>query len=377
MSNPADSQILDAVTQQFLTAAGNANHSVFTAAQSIFVGLAVIQITWSGLKMLIKGQHTEDYFTEIVWQVLIMSLFYFVVLNASWVLPQIFNVFIKIGTSSESISTLDPSSVMAQGLSISAAILKNFGWTGLLNNLVGAIILACAVVAVTFAFGLIAIELMITLILAYFQVALAPIFLAFGAKEYVRDVASGYFKSSVALGVKLLVMYLVIGGGETVAAGWGAMAADAAKNMDIEASLAILMGAVSFYRVASVLPSYFAGMVHAAHSGGGNAGAAMIGGFIGGASTAAAVASGGAAVAATTATGAMKTSMAAGYLGSIAAAHSGHGAGGVLSGVSKAMGSGVSAMMHSAKDHIKEGSKFLHHLSDKRDAVRPPKEIST
>lgn len=381
MSNPADSQILDAVTQQFLTAAGNASHAVFMAAQAIFVGLAVIQITWSGLKMLIKGNHTEDYFSEILWQVLIMSIFYFVVLNASWVLPEILNVFIKIGASAEPISTLDPSSVAAQGLSISASILKNFGWTGLLSNLVGALILGCAVIAVAIAFGLIAIELMITLIQAYFQVALAPIFLAFGAKEYLRDVASGYFKSSIALGVKLFVLYLVIGAGESIAASWGAMAADAAKNMDIEASLAILIGAISFYKVANVLPGYFAGMVHGAHSGGGGAGAAMIGGFIGGASTAAAVASGGAALAATAATGAMKTSMAAGYLGSIASSHYGHSGGGVLQsagqGISKAVGSGVSAAMHSAKDHVKEGSKFLQHLSDKRDAARPPQESSS
>ncbi len=373
MTTSANTQVLNQVTQDFITAISGSAHTIFTAGESLFAGLLVMQIAWSGLKMAIKSDRVEELQGEMLWQILIMSIFYFIVLSSNILIPQVINIFTRIAKAAQPIAGLDPSTVAGQGLSIAGSIYNSFGLAGFLTDLPNGIIIIAATLAVSILFGLIAIDLMIVLIMNYFQIALAPIFFAFGAFEYVRDIAHSYLKSSLALAIKLFVLYLVIGIGQSIASSWGAEAATAAKNGDIMATIAILVGAIAFWKLATTLPGHFAGIVHSSMSGSGSMGAAMVAGAIAGGGTAAAVASGGMGAVAGTAGAAIKTSVAGSRMASLAASHSASGSG-FMSSVGKAAAGSFKSGVDAVKQNAIKDSQFLQNLADKRDMVRPPQE---
>lgn len=374
----ADSQILHTVTGEFLSATINSTHVLFIAAQALFSGLVVMQLAWSAFKVVVKSDKIEDLQSEVLWQIIITSIFYFIVINCRIIIPKIINIFTQIAQATQPITAIDPTAVAAQGIQIGSAILGDFGVSGFLTDLPGGIITIVSTLAIAILFGLIAIDLMITLILSYFQIALAPLFIAFGTFEYVRDVGHSYIKSTLSLAIKLFVLYLVIGIGQSIASSWSAQAQQAASDGDIMPILAILVGALAFWRIAQVLPSHFASIIHSSHMGAGGFGSAMVGGAVGAATTAATIASGGTAIAAKavsgagaagTATGtAIRTSAAAMKMTANMIAHPKESPKIFASGVK----SGVSSLMQSSQN-----SSFIKNMNAARNNVRPPQSPSS
>src|SRR3990167_4138406 len=147
-----NSGILDQVTQQFLTVFQDDASLLQHAGMQLFFYLAVIQLSISSLWMVIAGESLQRMVSKLVQLAFILGFFYGLIqLGSTWV-PDVINGFIQLGQQS-GVQSLDPSSIINQGISISSAIFQGFFNWGLLGHpfvsLIGAIV--CLAILVIYA----------------------------------------------------------------------------------------------------------------------------------------------------------------------------------------------------------------------------------
>lgn len=253
------SGILDQVLQEFLQALQGDYSKLQTLAQGLFYYLAGIQIAVSALWLMFKGDPLEA-FIKTLQIFFTLSVFYTLIeFGGSW-MPQIINGFISMGSSSSGISSLTPSSVMNQGLSIGFAILDNFANWGWVTHPFGALLACVILIAIIILYALLAAETAVLLIKSYVLVALSGLMFAFGANELVRPMAMNYFKAVIGIGLQLLTFYLIMGVGVQIGSSWASLVQQAASAHDLKPFLVVLAAVLVFYTIVKNVPPFIAGL---------------------------------------------------------------------------------------------------------------------
>ena len=179
-------------------------------------------------------------------------------LGGQWI-PQLLNGFIQLGQSA-CITSLDPSSIIDQGLSISGAIFKGFFDWGLLGHPWVSLVGATVCISILVLYGLMAAELTIVLVKSYILVATGSLFFAFGASDYTQDMAKSYFRATIGLGLQLMSLYLLLGVGQNIGSEWETMTELAAKNHELMPMFVILAAVIVYYMILKNIPPFIAGL---------------------------------------------------------------------------------------------------------------------
>ena len=254
-----ESGILDQVTQQFLTALSHDGRLIQQAAENLFYYLVVIQMALTAMWMTIAGESLQSFITRLVQLGFSFGFFYTLIQFGDQWIPQLLNGFIHLGQMA-GISSLDPSSIIDQGLSISGAIFKGFFDWGLLGHPFVSLVGGAVCISILVLYGLMAAELAIALVKSYILVATGSLFFAFGASEYTQDMAKSYFRAAIGLGLQLMSLYLLLGVGQNVGSEWATMTALAAKNHELMPMLVILAAVIVYYTILKNIPPFIAGL---------------------------------------------------------------------------------------------------------------------
>lgn len=252
-------QILDNVTQEFLNALSQDMSLIQDSARMLFYYLVVIQIALSALWMALAGESLQRFLTKLVQLSFSFGFFYALIqFGGKWI-PDLLNGFIEIGQKG-GVYSLDPSSIVDQGLSISGAIFHAFfGW-GLLGHPFVSLLGAVICISILILYGLIAAELVIVLVKSYIVVSAGSLFFAFGASEYTREMTKNYFSAAIGLGLNLMALYLLLGVGQHIGQKWAAMTAKAASQHALMPMLVILATIIVYYMVLKNIPAFIAGL---------------------------------------------------------------------------------------------------------------------
>jgi len=253
--------ILDQITNEYLAKFQAIFGAIFQTAQHLFFYFAVIQISVIALFYTLNRESLGDMASELIKKGLVIGIFLTAMNNAGTWFPLIINFFIDLGANSSGIQTLDPSSVAGQGLSISAGILRAIGVWGFFETPLGTLLGGVSCIAISLFYGLIAAELAITLIESYCLIAMSPMFMAFGANKFTQTYAMNYLNTAISLGVKLMVLYIVIGVGSTLGKDWSQIATTAANTRNFTGFLEILVAAMIYFLVAKRVPSFIAQII--------------------------------------------------------------------------------------------------------------------
>ncbi|EDP46851.1 P-type conjugative transfer protein TrbL [Rickettsiella grylli] len=254
-----ESGILDQVTQQFLTALSHDGALIQQAAERLFYYLVTIQLTLTAIWMTIAGESLQRFVTRLVQSSFLFGFFYALIqLSGQWI-PQLLNGFIHLGQIA-GITSLDPSSIIDQGISISGAIFKGFFDWGLLGHPWVSLVGATVCISILVLYGLMAAELAIVLVKSYILIATGSLFFAFGASEYTQDMAKSYFRAAIGLGLQLMSLYLLLGVGQNVGSEWATMTELAAKNHELMPMLVILAAVIVYYMILKNIPPFIAGL---------------------------------------------------------------------------------------------------------------------
>lgn len=212
------STILDQTTDAFRVAADAFGHRIKIYGLQLLAVLAVIQIALTMYKVLIAGGSMEDIGKTLLFSnVMPFGFFIFVIYSSEIILPSIIASFDFLGQKGSGLDQLTPSVVMTQGIEVQDLMVRRFNevaGTGLVdaiqNFVPGFILMGCCFI-ILISFGVLAAQMALAMISGYFWVAITPFILGFGGVSFTRDIAIGALKGGIAIGMKILCVYLVAG----------------------------------------------------------------------------------------------------------------------------------------------------------------------
>lgn len=222
MSMPSTT-ILTNITQQYSHATNSWYAYLFPLASHLFAMLGIIELAWSALWWTLEKNDVTSLWTELLKKIITISFFYFILLNAQTWIPAIIKGFMVAGAGAANISTLDPATILDQGISVATSVFVPLTHNGILNalNIGGWIVAVFVALIILVCFVSIAGLLVVTLVESYIVVGAGVLMLGFSSSRWTTKFATNYLMYAINVGVKLFVLYLIIGVGANVANTWG------------------------------------------------------------------------------------------------------------------------------------------------------------
>ncbi len=207
----SDAQILTSILNVFREASvGGALHLI-PHARSLLILLGIINIctTWS----LYEGQLRMS---QCISQIMKISFFFFLILNWVELNGMIMNSFKLAGLTAAGLDTTNtpldvtsPSSIVTTGFLVVKNLLEELSHVGF--NFGNAFLLLISILLVVIAFFIIAFQLMLTQIEFNIFAGIAVILMPFGIIRYTQFLFQRCISAVFAFGVKLMLMYFLIG----------------------------------------------------------------------------------------------------------------------------------------------------------------------
>jgi type IV secretion system protein TrbL len=201
-------------------------------ATNLFFGLAAIEFAWSAIQLTLKKSELSEIMVGTLFKVMSLSFFAMVLIKAPEWIPAIVNSFKAAGAGVGGTTVLSPSAVFDQGLQVAASLMQfsndaapstggmiintltNSG-QGLGKFMLSSIIVGVASVFIILGYGLIAVQLLITLVESYLIIGGGALMLGFSGSRWTHNLSEKYFGYAISIGVKLFTIYLIIGFGDS------------------------------------------------------------------------------------------------------------------------------------------------------------------
>ncbi|HYQ91345.1 MAG TPA: P-type conjugative transfer protein TrbL, partial [Candidatus Competibacteraceae bacterium] len=196
-------------------------------ARNLFFLLAAIEIAVTSIFYLFQKEGIAEFFSGLLIKVLALLFFYTLLIQSPQWIPAIIQSFIKAGQGVGNIAIIDPSAVMGQGLTLAAAMLDGVKTASLWNSLGLIIIAGLSSLGVVLAYIVIAGQLFVTLIESYLVLGGGVLLLGFGGSRWGLPFVERFLGYVIAIGVKLLVLFLLISLGTTLVPQLSQVLADA------------------------------------------------------------------------------------------------------------------------------------------------------
>ena len=307
--------------------------------KNIFIGLAGLDIAWTGINWVLKKNDLSDFIAAFALKILSLSFFYMLLTEAPTWLPLIIDSLKSAGSQVGAASTasagatLDPSTVFSQGMAVSGAM-----WNAMtaaesvwhpIDSVAFILGTEFAMCLVMVAFGLIAVQLLVTNVEAAIVVGGGALLLGFNGSKWTQFFPEKYIGYIFNVGIKLFVLCLVTGLGQSLANGWISTLAGFVANpktFTLQAPITIAVSGLMYGAMGVMVPGIAGTMLSGSPSmslGNTMGAAAGVAGGLAGAGVAAA----GAAVGAATGVGGLAK------LASLTGAGAGSPSGGGLGGV--------------------------------------------
>ena len=201
-------------------------------AKNLFFGLAAIEFAWSSIQLTLKKSELSEIMVGTLFKVMSLSFFAMILIKAPEWIPPIINSFKVAGAGVGGAPNISPSNVFDLGLGLAADLLQfssdsapsaggmfinslTGSGQGLGKYMLSSIIVGIASVFIVLGYGLIAVQLLITLIESYIIIGGGAIMLGFSGSRWTHNLAEKYFGYAISVGVKLFTIYLIIGFGES------------------------------------------------------------------------------------------------------------------------------------------------------------------
>ncbi|WP_404995459.1 P-type conjugative transfer protein TrbL [Cupriavidus pauculus] len=358
--------VLDGIANNYKDATGGWSSTLSTIAKSLFLKLATIELVWACIWWILEKDDPSGVLISFLRIFMGLMFFWAILLNFDTWIPAIIDGFSKAGQQAGGIGSLTPSTIMDRGLELASKLMKATDDMSLWDGEGGSMLVAAAsALVIALAFGVIAGQMLVTLVESYFAISAGVLFLGFAGSRWTTTFAEKYISYTVSVGVKLFVTYLVVAAGQNVTSTWGNMLT---PQMEISDMLMIMIGSGIYMFLGWQIPSMASSMLSGSVSM--TLGSAMATG----ATMAAGVA--GVAAAGTAVAGKMGAEAIGALRAASAAAGAGNAAGGgAMNALAAAGGSMGSAMGGAMSDGVKGlgkdsiGGKLADRMNERRASM--------
>ena len=234
-------------------------------AEKIFLGLVLIEIIITCVHFLADQDEPTRLLAELVKKSLALGFLYAMIVNAPIWFSAIIQGFQQIGGQAAGIPGLSPSSAFNSGLALFQIIYRGFGSLGWFHVTLAALIALIAGLIMFLSFALIAAQMLLALCEAYVGAGGGVLLLGFSGSRWTIKFAEGFLGWIVGVGIKLFFLYLMVGIGLTITAGWNTALIGWTAG-DPSLPLTIAGGAMIFALLAWTVPNTAASIVGGAVS---------------------------------------------------------------------------------------------------------------
>lgn len=256
-STGARADVFDTITQSYQTATTGWFSTLQGYAQTLFWLLAAIELAWSGITWALEKDNMSSFTAALVKKIMGISFFYALLLNAGTWIPAIINSLKIAGQNASGSSGLSPSQIVDQGISTASTMLQGLKDLSLFDSPMTIVVGGLAALGIVIAFVVIAGQLMVALIESYIAIGAGVLFLGFGGSRWTTDFTQKYVSYSFASGVKLFMLYLIVGLGMAQAQTWASLLA----TTSLENIFAVLGGSLILAFLAFQIPAMAAAML--------------------------------------------------------------------------------------------------------------------
>src|ERR1700737_176898 len=207
------------------------------AAQRLFFLLAGIEVAWSFTLLAIEKADFQALTAAIVRKIMWIGIFYAILLygvtpgGGGWI-PAIMDSFHILGQNASAVGPLGPSAIVGFGVNMSVDLLSSLKGADFLTGFSSSMALVFCAVLIFIAYLAIAIQFVVAMVESYLVIGAGVIFLGFGGSRWTAAYVERYIAYAVSVGMKILVLYLLVGAGMTLSQGWITVAQNAAASPD-------------------------------------------------------------------------------------------------------------------------------------------------
>jgi type IV secretion system protein TrbL len=227
-------------TAWLTTAAGYANR--------LFGILAVIEFAWTGVILALDKTDLQGWTSTLIRRMMFIGAFFALLQFGTTWIPSIIDSFVTVGQVASGVSSLSPSAILARGLEITGDLLVGAAQSGWLAAFGTALCMVFAALLGFLAFLGLSIQFVVATIESYLVIGAGFLFLGFGGSRWTAPYVERYIAYAVSTGVKIMLIYLLIGAGYILSGSWVAAAQNIANStqpatdaLDIAASAVILL----------------------------------------------------------------------------------------------------------------------------------------
>ena len=251
--------ILTDLVHAFQAATAGWFAALFPIARNLFFSLAAIEVVWAASWWLLERDDPSLILVRLLKHVMAIGFFLAVLTFADVWVPALIDGFATAGRMAGRLPELNPSTVIDQGIAVASTLISGISVAGWFTSPGGSLVAAIASLLTFLAFVIIAGQLALALIEMYIVIGGGVLLLGFGGSRWTMPFAERYLSYAVAIGIKLFVLYLIIGVGTALAASWAPTLAGAGTS---PSDLFAILGASVVYMIVSwQIPSFASSMV--------------------------------------------------------------------------------------------------------------------
>src|SRR5437660_3130804 len=215
------STILNDILRDYESIAAAWFNSLFPIAQGVFWTLVLIELIWSAIWWVVDREDGLAVVTALLRKVLAVGFFYALLLNGGVWIPAVIQGFSRAGAVASGVTDLSPTGVFDQGLALANKILNAVEGLGILEGIFPSLVAAFTALVVVVSFALIAAQLLVALVESFIVIGAGILFVGFSGARWTKFFTERYLSYVASVGVKLFVLYLIMGVGMSIAARWG------------------------------------------------------------------------------------------------------------------------------------------------------------
>jgi type IV secretion system protein TrbL len=236
--------------------------AVWPFANTLFGLLAVIEFAWSAALMLLEKTDLQSWTSALVRKVMWIGAFYALLIYGRYWIPAITDSFEIIGQRAAQSGPMSPSDVFVRGIDIAGALMATSSTAAFFTNLGTSLAMIITGLITALAFIAITVQFVVAMVESYVIVAAGFIFVGFGGSRWTAPYVERYIGLGVSTGVKIMLLYLLIGTGMNLSADWMTDAQKvAASQTPAMAALEIMGASVIFMMLCWQIPKLFAAVL--------------------------------------------------------------------------------------------------------------------
>jgi type IV secretion system protein TrbL len=189
-------------------------------ARSVFWTLVLIELVWSAIWWVVDREDGLGVVAALLRKVLAVGFFYAFLLNGGSWTRSIVQGFSQAGAAASGVADLSPSGVFDQGLALANKILNAVEGLGILEGVFPSLVAALTALVVVVSFAIIAAQLLVALVEGFIVIGAGILFVGFSGSRWTKFFTERYLSYVASVGVKLFVLYLIMGVGMGIAARW-------------------------------------------------------------------------------------------------------------------------------------------------------------